>query len=211
MPRSISFRQTHLFDRAAIFAARNSSLYSAVSSFIKQIDCKSTTQLLELDHSRFVPGCGTLWIDLFLPEFNKYIQQPSGMINALESLTKLVRMCVQHHTPLVWFRGFSRRNAQFFEKLNLKADIHWTVVCSCQVDSGQVGRAHLKRYLFVLNMPHFDRDLLRQVCRVYPRSRTITSSHKQVAWIEFTRSIICLLYTSPSPRDQRGSGMPCCG
>ena len=24
-------------------------------------------------------------------------------------------------------------------------------------------------------------------------------------------SIFCLLYTSPSPRDQRGSGMPACG
>ena len=38
-----------------------------------------------------------------------------------------------------------------------------------------------------------------------------TSSSIKDSLFNLNLSRVCLLYTSPSPRDQRGSRMPCCG
>ena len=39
-------------------------------------------------------------------------------------------------------------------------------------------------------------------------NNTKTKNHKIIKPGDFTGDYICLLYTSPSPRDQRGSRMP---
>ena len=37
------------------------------------------------------------------------------------------------------------------------------------------------------------------------------TSEESKDWVNRQNQYTCLLYTSPSPRDQRGSGMPGCG
>ena len=44
-----------------------------------------------------------------------------------------------------------------------------------------------------------------KVCRILKKSQMKSNGGKD---IDYVRTILCLLYTSPSPRDQRGSRMP---
>ena len=69
---------------------------------------------------------------------------------------------------------------------------------------------HLHKHLDVTNPGNFGRLQLCQelsastaACLVVKRSR-----YRQVGGLDEENLTVCLLYTSPSPRDQRGSRMP---
>ena len=50
--------------------------------------------------------------------------------------------------------------------------------------------------------------LLRSLSRVMERNNPAVEKLDRLRWVRFGKSVLCLLYTSPSPRDQRGSRMP---
>mgnify|MGYP003313014467 CR=1 FL=1 len=50
--------------------------------------------------------------------------------------------------------------------------------------------------------------------KVYYSWKDYNKDMKAIEWLKFDHVVAiyrgCLLYTSPSPRDQRGSRLPCC-
>ena len=60
-------------------------------------------------------------------------------------------------------------------------------------------------YRYILDKTPRYWEIIDEIIKLFPKSKIVVLKRNPA---EVVKSIICLLYTSPSPRDQRGSRMP---